>query len=183
MDKKEIEPIRLRQLLEKDVNGMLEWMHDPDIQNNFRVALQEMGEEEALRFIKEAECTPVAGKNIHYAIVGADDEYLGTISLKNMDLESKNAEYAISLRKKAQGLGIATEVTMEILRKAFEDFGLERVYLNVLSENKRAIHLYEKCGFVFEGEFRKHLFLRGTFKTLRWYSILKEEYKKNGIGF
>ena len=55
MDKKEIEPIRLRQLLEKDVNGMLEWMHDPDIQNNFRVALQEMGEEEALRFIKEAE--------------------------------------------------------------------------------------------------------------------------------
>lgn len=177
MDKSEMGAIQLRQLLEKDVNGMLEWMHDPDIQNNFRATLQDMGKEDALQFIKRAECTPVAGKSIHYAIVNADDEYLGTISLKNVDLKSKNAEYAISLRKKAQGLGIATEATREILRKAFDDFGLERVYLNVLSENKRAIHLYEKCGFVFEGEFRKHLYLRGAFRALRWYSILKEEYK------
>jgi len=46
----------------------------------------------------------------------------------------------------------------------------------VLAENKKAIHLYEKCGFVYEGEFRKHLFLKGKFRTLKWYSILREEY-------
>lgn len=177
MDKNEGKGIRLRQLCEKDVEGMLEWMHDPEIQNNFRVALQDMNREDALRFIKEAECTPVSGKSIHYAIVDKNDEYLGTISLKNVDLESKNAEYAISLRKKAQGLGIAEKATREILKIAFGDFGLERVYLNVLPENERAIHLYEKCGFIFEGEFRNHLYLRGEFKSLRWYSLLREEYR------
>lgn len=46
----------------------------------------------------------------------------------------------------------------------------------VLLDNKRAIYLYEKCGFTYEGEFRNHLFLRGEFKMLKWYGILREEY-------
>ena len=114
-----------------------------------------------------------------------NDDYLGTISLKDVDIISGNAEYAISLRKKAQGRGIATQATKELLKKAFEQFGFEKVYLNVLADNEHAIHLYEKCGFVYEGEFRRHLFLKGEYKTLKWYSVLKKEYyntkKRGGI--
>lgn len=128
-----------------------------------------------LKFIKEAEVKPIDGKSIHFAVVDEKDEYQGTISLKNVDLTSLNAEFAISLRRSAQGKGIATQSVRELLNLAFNEFGLERVYLNVLSENKRAIHLYEKCGFAYEGEFRKHLFLRGEYKSLRWYSVLWEE--------
>ena len=40
-----------------------------------------------------------------------DDEYLGTISLKNIDLKNKNAEYAISTRKKARGTGANQQAT------------------------------------------------------------------------
>lgn len=168
--------MRLRGLKEKDVNGMLEWMLDPEIQKYFRVDMTDKKEIDALEFINSASIGIGEGQSIHYAITDETDEYLGTISLKDIDLTARNAEYAISLRKKAQGKGIATEATDKILRLAFYEFKLERVYLNVLSENERAIRLYEKCGFVYEGEFRKHLFLKGEFKTLRWYSILKEEY-------
>ena len=67
---------------------------------------------------------------------------------------------------------------------AFRYYGLERVYLNVLEDNERAIRLYEKSGYVYEGAFRRHLFLRGEYKTVRWYSMLREEYlmKKNVCG-
>lgn len=170
--------MRLRALEEKDVDGMLEWMNDPEIQNNFRFAMSGRKREDVLRFIKEAVVQPLDGRDIHYAIVDEQDEYMGTISLKGVDLTAGNAEYAISLRKKAQGKGIGMAATIEILRLAFEEFGLARVYLNVLSENKRAIVLYEKCGFVYEGEFRNHLFIRNEYKSLKWYAILKEEYYK-----
>ena len=169
----------LRKLEEKDVEGMLEWMQDPEIRKSFRFGNEEVKREDILKFIEAAETEPIEGKSIHYAIVDEQDEYLGTISLKNVDLLAKKAEYAISLRRKAQGMGIGIQATKKILENAFDKFELERVYLNVLSDNERAIHLYEKCGFSYEGEFRKHLFLRGEYKSLKWYSMLKEEFKTN----
>ena len=168
--------MHLRSLEEKDAEGILEWMNDPDIQKCFRFSAQDKTREDVLDFIREAEISPINGKSIHYAIADDHNKYLGTISLKNVDLQSMSAEYAISLRKCAQGKGIATWATKEILKKAFEEFHLQRVYLNVLSDNEKATRLYEKCGFIYEGAFRRHLFLRGEFKTLKWYSILDSEY-------
>ena len=166
----------LRPLEEKDAEGMLEWMHDPEIQKSFRAAMSDKTREEVLSFIQSAGTDPKNQRNIHYAIADENDEYLGTISLKDIDSSSKSAEYAISLRKCAQGKGIAAWATREILRIAFEELRLQRIFLNVLSDNEKAIHLYEKSGFVYEGAFRRHLFLRGEYKTLKWYSILDNEY-------
>lgn len=168
--------MRLRPLEAKDAGGMLEWMRDPDIQKNFRFSTQNKSYDDVLSFIDAAVTSPIDGKSIHYAITDDNDEYLGTISLKNVDLQCMSAEYAISMRKCAQGQGIATWATKRILQIAFEEFHFQRVYLNVLSDNERAIRFYERCGFVYEGAFRRHLFLKGEFKTLKWYSILDNEY-------
>lgn len=168
--------IILRELQEKDAPFMIEWMHDSDIQRGFQTDMASKTLKDVQAFIEEACSFPVEGGSIHLAIAGEDDEYLGTISLKDISLHNRRAEYAISLRKSAQEQGIAAEATKQLLTLSFRDWGLERVYLNVLSENMRAIHLYEKCGFLYEGTFRKHLCVKGEFKTLKWYSILKEEY-------
>lgn len=168
--------MKLRRLKEKDAAGMLEWMHDPEFQKNFQIDMINRRMEDIIEFINQSQTDRIEGQSIHYAIVDEEDEYLGTISLKDIDLLARKAEYAISLRKMAQGKGIATEATRELLRIAFDKLGLERVYLNVLSENINAIRLYEKCGFVYEGAFRNHLFLKGEYRTLKWYSILKNEY-------
>lgn len=168
----------LRRLQEKDANGMLEWMHDPEIQKSFQAPMGEKTLEDVRNFIQSASIAWEDGKSVHYAIADETDEYMGTISLKELDMHVGKAEYAISLRKNAQGKGIATQATMELLRLAFEEHGLKRVYLNVLADNERAIQLYEKCGFRYEGEFRKHLLLRNEYRNLKWYAVLEEEYAK-----
>lgn len=177
---REIEKMILRKLDEKDAKGMLEWMKDTEINKNFRFSIDNKNLQNVLDFIRGAEIVPSEGNSVHYAIADEADEYLGTISLKNFNMVDKNAEYAISLRAKAQGKGIASQATTTLLKIAFEDLNLERVYLNVLSDNKRAIRLYEKIGFVYEGEFRNCMFLRGEYKALRWYSILRGEYFMRG---
>ena len=176
------ENIRLRKLEEQDAPLMLEWMKDREIQRGFRFDASQKDINAVADFIRDANIVLCHGKDIHYAVCDERDEYLGTISLKDIDLINKKAEYAISLRKIAQGKGIASQATHQILRLAFEKYGLERVYLNVLDNNIRAIHFYEKFGFVYEGEFRKDLFLRGEFRTLRWYSLLKDEFQIMSIG-
>lgn len=169
--------VRLRQLQSKDHIGMLEWMHDLDMVRYFRTDMLTKTEKDVLEFINQADIVPLNGRSVHYAIVEEEDEYLGTISLKSINLKDRNAEYAISLRRSAQGRKVAYAATKELLDIAFNKFDLERIYLNVLSENKRAIRLYEKCGFVLEGEFRNHLCLRGRYQNLRWYAMLKKEYQ------
>lgn len=171
--------VRLRQLQSKDCTGMLEWMHDMELVRYFHGDMLTKTEKDVLEFINQADIVPLNERSIHYAIVEEEDEYLGTISLKSINLEDRNAEYAISLRRVAQGRNVAYAATEELLNIAFNKFELERVYLNVLSENKRAIRLYEKCGFVLEGEFRNHLCLRGQYQNLRWYAMLKNEYRKS----
>jgi len=168
--------MNLRKLEEKDVNGMLEWMHDPDININFRFDAESMTEEKALNFIAKANKDYDEGTAYNFAIADESDEYLGTISLKDINNTDKTAEYAISLRKKAQGKGVAVKATKKVLEYAFETLNLNKVYLNVLSYNTRAINLYEKCGFIYEGEFREHICIRGRYESLKWYGILKKDY-------
>lgn len=168
--------VMLRRLEEKDARAMLEWIHNPEIQRAFQFNAEEKDEGTVLEFIRNAGIDLVDGADIHYAIANQEGEYLGTVSLKKISLADKKAEYAISLRKEAQGKGIAWQATRAILQLAFQQYHFNRIYLNVLSDNKRAIHFYEKCGFVYEGEFRDHLFLRGDYKSLKWYGMLKEEY-------
>ena len=113
----------------------------------------------------------------HLAIVDDKDEYLGTVSLKNIDKKAKDAEYAISLRSAYHGKGIGKIATRLILEYAFDELGLSRVYLNVLSDNVRAIALYEKCGFQFEREEKDCLKIKGKTVSLKWYSITNGEGK------
>jgi len=174
--------MKLRKLEEKDAEGMLEWMRDPEIQKRFRFEAGKKSREDVLNFIRDAQIEPADGRDIHYAITDDNDEYLGTISLKHMDLTAKKAEYAISLRKKAQGKGIAKKATGLLLIKAFREYGLHRVYLNVLADNKTAIHLYERCGFSYEGEFREHLKIEGRYINLKWYGILENEFSEDMFG-
>lgn len=163
----------IRRLEKRDAPLMLEWMHDPDISAQFRYDFSAMTLEKAEDFI-EASFTE---ENQHFAIVDENDLYLGTISLKNIDRQNENAEYAVATRRCAHGTGIAGCATEELLRYAFHTLGLHKVYLNVLEENRRANRFYEKCGFVMEGKAKDHVRIRGVYHDLNWYGILAPEEK------
>ena len=83
------------------------------------------------------------------------------------------------MRKCAIGKGIAKYATEEILNIAFNDLNLNKVYLNVLSSNIRAIKFYEKFGFSFEGEFKEHLRNKEKWESLKWFSIVRCNYERH----
>lgn len=165
--------MRLRKLEPRDAEGMLNWMSDPSISQYFRFSKDSATLESVNNYINQAQSSE---KDMHLAIADDDDNYVGTISLKSIDPIARNAEYAISTCAQVHGTGIALEATKEILRIAFKELNLHRVYLNVLADNGRANHFYKKCGFVYEGRFREHVNIRGELKDLNWYSMLSTEF-------
>lgn len=163
--------IRLRALELKDVPFMYEWMTDPEITCFFRFDAEKVTLEGCEAFVRASFQSP---NTIHFAIANEADEYLGTISLKDIDLKTRQAEYAISTRKKAHGTGAALEATKQLLSYAFEELGLKRVYLNVLTENGRANAFYRKVGFKYIRTEENALELHGISKDLNWYELWKQ---------
>ena len=73
--------ITLRKLQLKDVPLMLEWMHDEEAKHIFQNNFAEIDDVAAKKFVENS----FREDQQHFAIVDdQDDEYLGTISLKNM---------------------------------------------------------------------------------------------------
>lgn len=167
--------MNLRKLQPKDADGILGWMNDSSIRPFFRFEGDSTSRESVLAFIEQAQQTE---RNLHLAIVDDEDSYLGTVSLKSIDQQARNAEYAISTAVQVHGKGVAAFATREILRIAFRELGLHRVYLNVLEENARANRFYQKFGFAYEGQFREHILIRGVLRNLNWYSMLAAEFDR-----
>ena len=164
--------MKIRNLKIKDAQRMLEWMHDEELVKFFEANFRDKELRDCEAFIQ----APEGGHNRNWAICNDEDEYLGTVSLKHIDLKNANAEYAIAMRKCALGTGASHYGTKEVLRIAFEEMGLNRVYLNVLEDNVRANKFYEKVGFIYEGTFREHLYVDGKCRNLKWFALTKTDY-------
>ena len=166
----------LRTLKEKDAPLMLEWMHDKSVTENLGADFSSKTQEDARLFIQEAADT---NESLHLACVNEQDEYLGTVSLKHIDRKNRRAEYAICFRSAAHGSGASMYATRGILRIAFEELELEKVYLYLYDCNGRANRFYQKAGFVFEGRLRNQVFRNGRFIDEIWYGMIREEWQNS----
>ena len=104
---------------------------------------------------------------------------LGTCAFMNLDERNRHAELAIVIGNKDYwGKGFGTEIMKQLLDWGFYGLNLNRLYLHVFSTNNRAIALYEKMGFIKEGEMREMLFQNGEAVNLIAYGMLKDEFIK-----
>ena len=165
----------IRDLKNTDSEYMKEWMQHKEVTKYLKTEFENFSDSMIQNFINESQNKDNT-TNIHFAIVDEMDEYMGTISLKNINRTDMNAEYAIATRTKAHGKGYARQATMDILKYGFCTLGLEKIYLYVSVNNIAANKFYRKCGFVEEGVFRKHMCIKGKLEDIRWYSMLKEEF-------
>lgn len=163
--------MKLRNLELKDAPYMLEWMHDEDVIKNLKGNFKEKTLLDAESFIiasKDKE------KNIHLAIVTDEDEYMGTVSLKCIDRNNNSAEFAITVRKCAMSRGYSWYGMEEIIRLAFEKYGLESVYWCVSKHNERAVRFYDKHNFHEALDIPQAILERyAGIENLKWYSVLK----------
>ena len=72
-------------------------------------------------------------------------DFIGNIEF--MEIKDGTAELGIAITASKQNLGYGVESIHRMLEYGFHTLGLDRVFLKVYPNNKRAIHVYEKCGF------------------------------------
>ena len=76
---------------------------------------------------------------------------IGSIGLHRNDLAEKDDEYELGywIGKPFWGQGLIPEASREILRYAFEDLGMNRIWCGYYDGNEKSRRVQEKLGFVF----------------------------------
>lgn len=77
--------------------------------------------------------------------------------------------------------GLGTELMTWALSYVFNNLGMHRIELGTSAENARALHLYEKLGFVREGLRRKCALRDGEWKDSVDLALLEEEWRERQV--
>lgn len=133
----------LRSLQKKDAPYMLEWMHDPSVVKYMKTDFGAKTLEDCYSFI-DASHDP--SENLHLAVTDDNDEYMGTVSLKN--IKDGSAEFGITVRKCAMGKGYSQFGMKSIIEIGKNQCGISKIYWCVDPENKRALNFYDRLGFL-----------------------------------
>jgi RimJ/RimL family protein N-acetyltransferase len=108
----------------------------------------------------------------------ADDVFIGTCAIVNLNMFAHHAEIGINLaHPDYRSKGYGGEIMLLTMRLGFEQFNLNRITLKVMGFNTRAIRLYEKLGFEHEVREREVFFHDGAYFDQLHMSILRTEWE------
>ncbi len=166
----------LRRHRPANVVAFQRWYADPEVARLTRYQDGPVPEDEIERFFQSR----VMGLDslamaIHRR---ADDRLIGTAAFSQLDGDNGSALYHITIGERdAWGRGFGTETTDLMLEHAFRNLRLHRVALSVFAFNGRAIHSYEKSGFVLEGRAREAIWRDGRHWDELHMSVLVQDWR------
>lgn len=152
--------VSLRGIEIEDTQNILKWRNSKAVKRNLYTQ-DDLTEEQHLNWMRNKVET---GFCAQYIIAIRDEDGnkdIGTVFIKNIGQDTKEGEFGIQIGEEtARGKGYGRQAAEQILKIAFNELGLERVYLTVMYDNYPAIRSYEKAGFVQE-KILKGEYLRG----------------------
>lgn len=167
------EHVTLRAFCASDIEKKVEWINNPDNNAHLHYDIPICAEKTGVWF---------ANKNNDKRldlVIEYDGVSVGLIGLLNIDFQNQKAEYYISMGDTTyKRKGIATTASMLLVRFAFDELKLHKVYLTTDGDNLIAHRLFEKCGFVREGVLRDDLIHRGKFIDRIRYGILDDMIRR-----
>ncbi|MEG0937455.1 MAG: GNAT family protein [Comamonas sp.] len=166
----------LREIEKKDIPSINEWRNNREIINYlgapFRYINKDVDEAWYSSYINNR------NSSVRLAIVeDHSDGIIGAVYLTSIDWVNRSAEFSIWIGAiDYQSKGVGKFASHHMLSHAFNDIGMQRIHLTVLSDNTRARNLYKNVGFKEEGVLRKVILKNGIYKDMILMSILAQEF-------
>lgn len=169
--------ITIREFIYEDIPNKIKWVNDPN--NNkylhYNVPLE-------LKKTEQWFMNNVENKNRYDAIIEVNKQPIGLIGLLNIDDGKKQAEYYITIGERGyHGKGIAYRSSKLLLDYAFNQFGLEKIWLTTEQENQGMQRLARRLGMLEESLILNHSIRNGKSYNAYYYSIAKKDYENKVV--
>ncbi len=167
--------IFLRPLTLEDAEGNYpHWLNDKEVTKYNSHGDIYYTKEMAIEYIKSVTCKDFI--KVFAIVLKENNQHIGNISLQNIDIKNKNAEFAILIGEaQTYSKGIGFEASSLILKYGFNDLNLHRIYCGTSSENIPMQKLALKLSMAQEGIKREALLKNSQFVDIIEYALLKDE--------
>lgn len=135
--------IKITELL---VNDYLKMVNDPSVQKGISHKLKQYTYEQELQWVKDRLSQDAC---IFSMIEKSTGEYIGNIEI--LHINNNIGEIGICITADKQDRHYGTEAMKRFIEYGYNNLKLDGFELNVYRTNPRAIHCYEKVGFINQG--------------------------------
>ena len=184
--------VRLRALEPSDLERVYSWINDREV-TRYIAARYPMSRADEERWLRGSSPNSFGG-GVQLAIEVKNGEvqnggtnevaHIGNIDLVEVRPEDRKAGLGVMIGDKDYwSNGYGTDAVVTILRFAFHEMNLNRVWLHAFDFNERAQACYRKCGFQEEGRLREHYYTEGRYHDSVVMAVLRHEFEAlHGVG-
>jgi RimJ/RimL family protein N-acetyltransferase len=163
----------LRPVEEKDLNLLAQWRNDPQNRQFFftHFLINPGGQK------KWYESMLANPNKVMYMADTLEGKTVGSIGLDKIDWHNQECEGGpIIFAPNERSFGYAEEAIELMIRHAFDDLNLHRIYIYCYTFNK-VVELVKWFGFKEEGVLRQAVFAQGKFHDKIIVALLREEWE------
>lgn len=152
--------VKLIEFSEEHLPNSFLWIQDEDLKRNFlfrKSVTRESHKQWFDAYLKDDSQQLFA---IFY-----QNKYVGNVGLKNIDAINKNSEtwmYIGDVSMKGKGIGVEANRQLFLYAKK----KLHKLYAHIAEFNNSSIRMYQKSGFVPEGNFKDQLYFEDGYHNL-----------------
>ncbi len=174
--------IRLRALEPEDMEALRATVNDPEIERMVGGWSFPVSKQQQMDWYNRT----ISDPNNHRFAIDFEGSFMGISTLTDIDWKNRSAFHGIKLTNDApKGQGFGFDAVAAVMKYAFEELQLYRLYSRILEYNIPSQKLYAKCGWIKEGAYRQSVFKDNAYHDESLIAILRPEYFKwkesNGI--
>jgi ribosomal-protein-alanine N-acetyltransferase len=172
------ERLLLRKLSPDDAREVFAYASDPEVARHTTWEAHRSVEESGEFLEKVAERYRL-GSHASWGVVHEESgRLIGTCGFDSSWAPAHNrAELGYVLSREFWGRGIMPEAARAVIGFGFEQMGLNKVVARCLVENTASERVMRKLGMTFEGIQRQEVFIKGAYRDIKVYSILRSEFR------
>lgn len=166
----------LRKLKDEDVEDIFSYACMPEM-TVFLIWYPHKVISESLDFIKFTWDEFEKGSSIVWGIeLKEENKIVGTIDLRGWKSDNRCGDIGYGLSPKYWSKGIITEAMNAVINFGFTNLRLHRIEAHCEEANTGSWKVMEKCGMRFEGLLREKAFFKDKFRSMKMYSILRQDW-------
>lgn len=173
----ETDRLILRKMTPNDAGAVFAYASDPEM-TRYVIWETHRSIEDSRAFLDLAVAKYESGGEPDWGIVyKGDHRFVGTCGIVSWEPYHARAELGYALSRDYWGRGLVAEAVGAMISFGFDRMNLNRIEARCIAENAASARVMEKAGMLYEGTLRRREFIKGAYRDMKIYSILRGQFR------
>ena len=149
------------------------WLNDTEVTNGIEAGVFPSTQEDIENYVRNAN---IGKESVLFGIFDREtSSHVGNIRVSSINQIHRTCMLGIIIGEaSARGKGFGLEATQLLVNYIFGSLNMNKIWLYVFDDNATAKKMYEKLGFITEGNLKQQFFKNGRYHDMFVMSLFKK---------